>query len=192
MLLSLKGHISWTVKDSRKNRNSLTLAIHNDSPQLLLTYIPVFKSTLFVSLTVGIESLCTPGAERSKMWKNLQKASNCRLDTLLSCQKIDFISIIYTIRNSRKPKWWWLQVWASYRVYRMHRPYWKAVTRQGHGSFTIVFWKEQVVRTSISKVPNGQTHLIHIFNWLAKLVVPTAAVCCQFGRGNKPGMIQFS
>jgi hypothetical protein len=43
--------------------------------------------------------------EAKERWKNLQKASNYRLDILIICQKkLDFISIIYTFKITENKK----------------------------------------------------------------------------------------
>ncbi|CAI9618505.1 unnamed protein product, partial [Staurois parvus] len=48
--------------------------------------------------------------EAKERWKNLQKASNYRLDILIICQqKLDFISIIYTFKITENKKKWRLQ-----------------------------------------------------------------------------------
>lgn len=47
--------------------------------------------------------------------------------------KKDFIFIIYAFRIMVSTN-----VWAPCRVYSMHRPLWKAETRQSHGLLTII------------------------------------------------------
>ena len=62
--------------------------------------------------TVGIESLGTPGKicinvlnEAKERWKNLQKASNYRLDILIKCQqKVRFYFHHLHFQNYRKQK----------------------------------------------------------------------------------------
>ena len=64
--------------------------------------------------------------EAKERWKNLQKASNYRLDILIICQKkLDFISIIYTFKITENKKMVSAKVWAPCRVNILYCPLWQ-------------------------------------------------------------------
>ncbi|CAI9547784.1 unnamed protein product, partial [Staurois parvus] len=77
--------------------------------------------------------------EAKERWKNLQKASNYRLDILIICQqKLDFISIIYTFKITENKKMASAKVWAPCRIYSMHCPLYQAETCQCHRLFSVI------------------------------------------------------